>query len=135
MNDDRQELIGHRLDRARQEIEAARLMLREQYLHACVNRLYYGCFHAVSALLLSKGLSPSKHTHAQALFNKHWVKTGLVPKDAGRFYSALFDARLAADYADMAEFAEEEVCSWLEEAMRFVSIIEQFVQPDSGKTG
>jgi len=42
----------------------------------CVNRLYYACFYAVSALLIQQGLSSSKHTGVRSLFNRHYVKTG-----------------------------------------------------------
>lgn len=116
MNDDRRRLIVHRLQRARDALDVGRLMLQEHHIHACVNRLYYACFYSVSALLRSQGLSSSRHSGVQALFNKHWVKPGLFPREAGRFYNTLFDARLEADYADMAEFTADEVSSWFDRA-------------------
>lgn len=40
----------------------AELALGNGYLHGTVNRLYYACFYAVSALLLTEGFSSSRHS-------------------------------------------------------------------------
>ena len=109
MNGEMRELISYRLQRAREALEAARLLLQQHHLYGCVNRLYYGCFYAVCALLLTKGLSSAKHTGVRALFNKHWIGKGILPRAMGAFYGMLFDARLDADYADMAELADAKV--------------------------
>ena len=131
MNEGLQSLVDYRLGRAREAIQAARLLLQQRHRHACVNRLYYACFYAVSALLLSKELASSRHSGVQALFNKHWIKTGLFPKEMGRFYSTIFDARREADYADMADFSEVGLASWLSEAEEFVSKIAGLTQRGS----
>jgi hypothetical protein len=46
-------LVGYRLQRARETVEEARVLLETDHANACVNRLYYACFYAVSALLLT----------------------------------------------------------------------------------
>ena len=58
---ERQELIHYRLERARETLEEALLMYRERHWNACINRLYYACFYAVTALLALKGLEAGKH--------------------------------------------------------------------------
>ena len=113
----------------------ARLLLKEHHLFACVNRLYYACLFAVSALLLKNGLRSSRHAGVQALFNKHYVRAGHVPKEMGTLLSTLFDARQESDYADMVEFDEAEVAQWLAEASGFVSTVERLVAGDSPPGG
>jgi len=50
-------LIAYRLERARESLEEAKILLERGYGNTFVNRLYYACFYAVSSLLLSRGLS------------------------------------------------------------------------------
>jgi uncharacterized protein (UPF0332 family) len=63
----------------------------------CVNRLYYACFYAVSALLLRHGFSSSKHTGVRSLFNRHFVKTGKISKALAQIYNDLFARRQESD--------------------------------------
>lgn len=73
-------LIHYRLERAQESLEDARLLAAADRWNACVNRLYYSCFYAVSALLVRDGLSSSKHTGGRSLFNRHYVRTNIVPR-------------------------------------------------------
>lgn len=45
-------LVLYRMSRANEALEDARILAREERWNACVNRLYYACFYAVSALLV-----------------------------------------------------------------------------------
>ena len=63
MTSEERTLALYRMDRAREAIEEAKLLFEAGHLHTYVNRLYYACFYAMSALLLTRGLSTSKHTH------------------------------------------------------------------------
>ena len=101
-------------------------MQREGHWNSCANRLYYACYYAVSALLATKGLASSKHTGIKALFNQHFVKTGLVPKENGRLYNRLFDARKEGDYVDFVVFERDDVEPWIPQVKDFIEIISQF---------
>ena len=63
-------LICYRLERAQESLEDARLLADADRWNACVNRLYYSCFYAVSALLVRDGLSSSRHTGVRSLLNR-----------------------------------------------------------------
>lgn len=80
--------------------------------YICVNRLYYACFYAVSALLAAEGLSSSKHSGVRSLFNENFVKTGSVEKSLARVYNDLYERRQESDYVDFVEFREEQVTLW-----------------------
>ena len=67
-------LVRYRLQRAQEALDEAALLHEKGHLNACVNRLYYAGFYAVSALLLAEGKSSSKHSGIRALFTKEWVK-------------------------------------------------------------
>ena len=57
MKEEARILVMYRLERARESLEEAGILLEREYGNTFVNRLYYACFYAVSALLLTRGLS------------------------------------------------------------------------------
>ena len=114
------ELIRYRIERSREALEEAIILKRENHWNACVNRLYYSCFYAISALLHTKGLSSSKHSGVKALFNQHWVKTGKIGKDKGRFYNQLFESRQECDYIDFVKYEREMVEPWISQTSEFI---------------
>jgi uncharacterized protein (UPF0332 family) len=65
---------------------------------ATVNRLYYACFHAASAVLYAKGHSSTTHRGVLSLSDQHVVQTGEVNGDDGRFLNQMGDYRDQADY-------------------------------------
>jgi len=118
-----QELIQYRLDRARETLEEALLMQREEHWNACANRLYYSCFYAVTALLTKNGLSSTKHSGVKALFNQHFVKTEQVSRENGKLYNQLFEDRQEGDYVDFVLFNSETVEPWIPRVEQFIESI------------
>jgi len=51
----------------------------------------------------------SKHSGVRGLFNREYVKPGLVPKDLARLYNDLFERRQEADYLDFLTFDQAQV--------------------------
>jgi uncharacterized protein (UPF0332 family) len=122
------ELVRFRLTRAHESLAEARLLLANDHLRTTVNRVYYACFYAVSALLLVEGHSSPKHSGIRALFDQHWIVPGRLPRSLGRFYRQLFDSRQKGDYADLVTFDRAEVTAWLCEADKFVEQVTRSVE-------
>ena len=114
------DLVSYRLQRARETLADARILADAGRWNPCVNRLYYACFYAVSALLIREGLSSTKHAGLRSLFNRHFVKTNRVPKNKARIFNDLFERRQEGDYVDFVTFQESQVLIWLPEAEEFV---------------
>ena len=123
MTEETRTLVRYRLGRAREALEEAVLLLERGYTNTCVNRLYYACFYAVSALLLARGLSSARHSGIRALFHQHIVKPGMINVPLGQMYDRLFDNRQKGDYADLVRFALNDVQPWIEEARTFVDAV------------
>jgi len=83
MREETRALVIYRSDRARESLEEANVLLDKGYGNTFVNRLYYACFYAVSALLLSRGLSSAKHSGVRSLFHQNFIKPGLVEVELG----------------------------------------------------
>jgi uncharacterized protein (UPF0332 family) len=128
MTGDQKDLIRYRMERAGETLQEARLMLEHGHLHGAANRIYYACFYAAVALLLTRGLSSSKHSGVMALFNRHFVKEGIVPVELGKFYSRMFDHRLVSDYGKGVKLREEDTKADFEKAQEFIAYIESQLQ-------
>jgi uncharacterized protein (UPF0332 family) len=122
------ELVSYRLQRARETLADVRILADAGRWNPCVNRLYYACFYAVSALLIQEGLSSTKHTGLRSLFNRHFVKTNKVPKDRARIFNDLFERRQEGDYVDFVSFEESQVLPWLPEAETFVQNLADLIE-------
>ena len=116
-------LIHYRLERAQESLDEARLLADAGRWNACVNRLYYSCFYTVSALLVRDGLSSSRHTGVRSLLNRHYVRTGKVPRELARIYNDLFERRQEGDYADFVRFQADQVRPWILQTEVFIASI------------
>ena len=127
----KEELIAYRRERAKEALEDARILLSAKRYYSGVNRIYYAMFYEVVSLLLTKELSSSKHSGVRAYFNEHFVKTGKVTIEAGRFFSKMFEFRQKSDYGDFVEFEEEKVREWLETAEGVMKEVEGVVEKEA----
>lgn len=127
MNGQSADLIAYRLERARETLEDARLLADHGRANSAVNRLYYACFYAVSALLYSKGLSATKHSGVRSLFGQHFVKTGLISKESAALYNDLFEYRQQGDYKDFFCVDPQLLTPWLDQAQRFIDAIAELL--------
>ncbi len=121
------ELITYRREKARETLQAARILLEADSLFSAVNRTYYALFYEVIALLSLHGMSSSKHSGVRALFNEHFIKPGIVSVESGRFYSRMFEFRQKSDYEDFITFDREKVTEWLEKAESCIAEIEMVI--------
>ncbi len=123
MTDGQAELIRYRLSRAKETFEEANELVNSGHLYGAANRIYYACFYAVVALILTKNLSSSKHSGVIGLFNKNFVRTGDIPKEMGKFYSRMFDNRLESDYGELIEIDPDGIKQDLAAAAEFIDLI------------
>ena len=121
-------LVQYRLDRAREALAEASLLLDSGHANTGVNRLYYACFYAVSALLLTKGLTATSHSGLRTLFHQHLIRPGLLPLGQGPLYDRLFDQRQRGDYADLVHFGVDEVRAWSVDTQAFVDAVAVLIQ-------
>ncbi len=122
------ELINYRRERAKETLKDAKVMLDNASLFSTVNRIYYSIFYEVTALLLIKGLSPSKHSGVRSMFNREFIKTGIVKEEYGDFYNKIFEFRQKGDYGDFVEFEKEKVKGWLEKAEECITALDKIIE-------
>lgn len=107
------ETLNAIMAKANEKLSAAQRELSGGFYGEAASRAYYAVFHALSAVLATRGLSFSSHSQTIGGFNKHFVKTAVFPLDTTRKLQRLFEDRQVADYDWIhtvnAETAEEDV--------------------------
>ncbi len=123
----KQELIDlakYRLEKAKNTLLDAKKYIEDATLESTVNRIYYAMFYAINGLMITKGLSSSKHAGVRSVLNREFINKGLIEKQLGKFYSDMFDNRQEGDYKDFVKFEKEDVEVWLRKAEEFINKIE-----------
>lgn len=126
-NENIDDLIKYRLERSEDALEEARLLFESGHINTYVNRLYYAAFYAVSALLLCRDISTSKHSHLRSLFHKDFVKPGTIPIEHGKHFDMLFNSRQEGDYGDFVVFNADDVAHWITKTSDLVNFIKKVI--------
>jgi len=84
LNERTADLVRYRIENSKEKLGSAKILLENSRFKDSISRSYYAMFTAARALLATKHLDSSKHTGVVSLFNRHFVKTGIVTKDLGR---------------------------------------------------
>lgn len=127
MNSAESEYARFRVGQASDTLRDAESLFEAGSLHSVVNRLYYACFYAVSALLFTEGFTSTKHRGIISAFDREWINAGRLPRTMGRFLHRLFDARLQGDYDYPVTLQRRDVDDWLKETQAFVSEITKLI--------
>ncbi len=90
-----------------------------------INRLYYALYYAVSAVLLRKEFTFSKHSGVRAAFHREIIKTGLMDTEWGRLYDQLFEDRHEGDYVALTDFDKLYVKEKLMQCRQFLLILKK----------
>jgi len=97
------------MEKAYETLEAAQILADGQQWNSAINRLYYACFYAVTALLTEARIETRSHSGAKSQFFLPFVKNKKVDAKFGRLYSDLFDWRQKGDYGDFFDFSNQDV--------------------------
>jgi len=115
------------LAKAERFIRSAEMLKEAGDLESAVSRLYYAMFFCAEALLLTKGLSFSRHGSVIAAFGEHLVKPGLMPAEMHRWLRDAFDKRQVADYEVQPVFVKKDVAILQEQARKFLVETQRFL--------
>ena len=106
------------LKKAQDSLDAARLLLIQDYSDFAASRAYYAMYYAAEALLLVRGLSFSSHTAVIANYGKEYSKTGEMNRKFHKYLIAVQDLRSQGDYSyhpGVSQHKASEAVSWAAE--------------------
>ena len=122
--DENKELVDHRIKKARETLAEVSELIQIKLWNVAINRLYYACFYAVSALLADRKIYSKTHSGTKQMFGLHFVKPGIIDESSNTFYSNIFSLRQSGDYEDFCDYEQEDVLELIEPAKEFVGKIE-----------
>src|SRR6266487_6632867 len=120
----RKDIIKYRIRKARETFNEVEVLIENEFWNTAVNRIYYACFYAVTALLIKNGLNTQTHAGTRQMFGLHFVKTAIIAKESGNFYTDIFDLRQTGDYEDFFDFNKATVLDLIEPANKLITDIE-----------
>ncbi len=126
-DDERNQLICLRLENSQSAMEESKLLIDNGYWNASINRMYYGCYYAVSALLISRGIQAQTHAGVRQMLGLHFTKTRLLSIKDNAFFSDLFAKRHSGDYDAYIYFDEEITTSLYPQAIEFIRNIKELI--------
>ena len=120
----RHAVVAYRLENAHKTLNELPIHIQHELWNTAMNRLYYACFYAVSALLVNHGIDASTHAGVRRMLALHFTKNGKLSIRLSKFYTDLFENRQTGDYEDFIYFDRETVEELYEQAKEFIKAIE-----------
>jgi uncharacterized protein (UPF0332 family) len=127
MTGEKSDLVKYRLERAKETLEDAQLLIESKRWNSAINRLYYSAFYAVIALLLNENHKTTTHNGVKSIFSEQFIKKNIISQEFGKRYSQLFTWRQKGDYADLFDFTEEKVLPYYDFVKKFILQIEKII--------
>ena len=121
-------LSKHRLKRAKDDLEASKLLFKNKKLTQSINRSYYSIFHATRSLLAMEKFDSKKHTGIIAHFNKNFIKPGKIEKEYSKILMDAQDFRNDSDYDDFFVVSRDEAEKQINNATKFIDRIETYIK-------
>jgi len=103
-----QEQLGAMIEKGERALQAAKDHLSKSDADFASSKAYYAVFHLMQAILLTKGLTFSKHAGVISGFSEHFIKSGIFPSEFGGIIQKLRKDRELGDYGYQMRVSLEE---------------------------
>lgn len=129
------QLARYRLKQAEESFEEAIYLLSGQKSpRSIINRVYYGMFYTILALLIFEPYFSSKHSGILSYFNKRFIKEKIFPEDLGRSINKAFELRQRGDYREYIELTYDQVKPFIEEGKEFLQKVKNYLEKTQFQT-
>ena len=122
------ELVMHRIEQAKTELEDAKLLYKHNSYLSSNNRAYYSIFHAIRAVLAIEPIDFKKHKDVMAYFNKNYVSKDIFPKTIGKRIVQANRIREDSDYDDEYIANAEETEMQIETAELLIDLVQKYIE-------
>ena len=123
---DKSDVAIHRLRVAKEDLQAAYLLLEANSYRGANNRSYYAIFHAVSVVLAMEGVAFKKHKDTLAYFNKNYVATEIFPRNLGRKIVKAEEIRHESDYDTFYIASKDITVEQIQTAEQLIELVEEY---------
>ena len=124
------ELSKHRLEQAKEDLLASKMLYDEKFYKSANNRAYYSIFHSIKAVLALEPIDFKRHKDVTAYFNKNYVHTEIFPKEIGHKISKATTIREDSDYDDEFIVKPEETEEQVKTAKELLKLVGEYINKD-----
>jgi len=116
------------IQKAERSLKVALGLFAENDFDFAVSRAYYSMFYMAEAVLLTKGLSFSKHSGVISGFNQHFIKTGIFEYKYYEMLRFAFEQRNIGDYRFLQQVSKETAQRVVNEARQFLEETKEYLK-------
>jgi len=127
LEEDRKSLVEYRLKKAKETFAEIPILIENKLWRNAANRLYYACFYAASALLISNSHQAHTHSGVKNALSLYYVKENKIDKSLIKLYGRLFNMRQRGDYEDWIIIEDDDILPLIEPAEKFIAEIENLI--------
>ena len=117
----------YRLERAKEDLDAARFLFDNGSYRAANNRAYYAIFHSLRAVLAFDNFDSKKHSGVISEFRRRYIKEGVFQEKMSQMIGSAFVIRNASDYDDMFIVSKTETQEQLDNTEYVYTEIKKYV--------
>ena len=121
------ELANHRLEQAKEDLDAGYLLYEKEFFKSANNRAYYSIFHSIKAVLALEPIDFKSHKNVLAYFNKNYINTEIFPKSMGRKIINASTIREDSDYDDEFIVDPDNTLIQIETAKKLIKLVEEYI--------
>ena len=119
-------IVRYRMESAESTLAEVETHRANGFYNTAVNRLYYACYYAATAILIANGIEVKSHDGVRMNLGKHIVQEGILSPELGRYFSRLFSKRSTGDYDDFFNHSAETVDELMPDAKLFIQTIKDW---------
>ena len=127
MDEERRAVVHARLTKAAAKLVTAAADLDAARYDDAASRAYYSMFHAARALLAARGLTARSHSGLAAVFAEHFVRSGEIDVQFGRWLGQARRNREIGDYDDVLGIEPEEAAEAVARAGQFLDEVRRWL--------
>lgn len=125
--DEKIALSQTRMNKAKECLSDAKILLDNGSYKSLANRSYYAIFHAMRAVLALDGFDSKKHSGIIAEFQRAYIKTAIFDKEFSAIIKKLLQARTSSDYDDFFAISKEDTITQFHDAEEFIEAVEAYL--------
>lgn len=121
------ELAKHRLEQAKEDLEAGKLLYDKNFYKSANNRAYYSIFHSIKAVLALEPINFKRHKDVLAYFNKNYINKEIFSRMMGRKIQNASAIREDSDYDDEFIVDADKTNEQLKTAEELIELVDKYI--------
>ena len=122
-----QNVAEHRLEQAKEDLEAGKLLYDKNFYKSANNRAYYSIFHSIKAVLALEPIDFKRHKDVLAYFNKNYINKEIFSRMMGRKIQNASAIREDSDYDDEFIVDADKTNEQLKTAEELIELVDKYI--------